>query len=280
VFNSFIDDSGVQDRRVCGLGGLVGSVAQIDRLDEKWRNILSTFEVPEDKGFHANQFFHHVGCFQDWNIGRWRAFLNQLLDAIYRSRVCIVSAMVDVGCFMALNEDERRWMTGGFRGRRWPSEGSPNNPYFAAFVIAIAGAAIHIPEGEKVAFTFDRQNQYEAKAKMNYKDMLVHSSSAVLPKLSEDIVFSSRLSAVVLQAADLIAYQCYQHIIRRTENAGKIVPANYVLKNLRRSKNTLKFLDERSIRTVLENFHAQTVNGLRVKRRKNTQFRVSGTGED
>jgi hypothetical protein len=70
VFNSYIDDSGVQDRRVCGLAGFVGTTAQMDRLDREWKSTLEKFEVPAEKGFHSKEFFHHEGCFKEWNRAR------------------------------------------------------------------------------------------------------------------------------------------------------------------------------------------------------------------
>jgi len=277
VFRSYIDDSGVQDKRVCGMGGFVGSTLQMDRLDTKWKAILTKFEVPGDKGFHSDPFFHHEGCFKDWNEPKWRSFLNKLLDAIYHSRVICVGCMVDVEYFKALSEDERRWLTGGYKGRQWDSEGSPNNPYFVAFHTAVIGAANHTPSGEKVTFTFDRQEQYESRARMSYNTMLNFTPHNIKDKLADDILFSDRLSAVVLQAADLMAYQAYRHVVRRMDNVGADVAENYVLKQLRRNKSSLKFINEASVKRLLENFYALHPKGFVVKRgKKKKQFRILG----
>ena len=220
MFNSYIDDSGVQDRRVCGLAGFVGTIAQMDRLDREWKSTLEKFEVPAEKGFHSKEFFHHEGCFKEWNRARWRSFLNRLLDAIYKSRAVCIGSMIDVSYFMSMSEDQRRWFTGGFRGGQWDSEGSPSNPYFAALTGAVVGAAKNTPVGQKVTLIFDRQDQYEKKARMTYNDMLKFDIPDVTGKLADDIIFSSRFSAVVLQAADLMAYQAYRHTIQRIESSG------------------------------------------------------------
>ena len=163
MFQAYIDDTGVQDRRACGLAELVGSAAQMARLARKWKEILFKFEVPSEIGFKANPFFHHEGIFKGWDTERWRGFLNKLLDSIYRSRITCISGMVDVEHFKSLNEDERRWLTGGYRGRQWDSEGSPSNPYFVAFYIAVNGAALYTPIGDKATLTFDAKANMRAR---------------------------------------------------------------------------------------------------------------------
>lgn len=274
MFNSYIDDSGVQDKRVCGMAGFVGSTIQMDRLDKKWKAILTLFDVPEEQGFHSNQFFHHQGFCKDWNDARYRSFLNKLLDAIYQCRVVCIGCMVDVAYFKSLTEDERRWLTGGYKAKQWDSEGSPNSPYFAAFQGAVVGAAKNTPDGEKVTFVFDRQTQHETKARLTYPTMLL-STPDVKDKLSDDIVFSTRLSAVVLQSADLMAYQAYQHVVRRIENGGQYVAPNYVIKQLMRNKWDLKFCNEASVKRLLADFYNRHPEGFKVKRgKKRKQFRV------
>jgi len=273
---SYIDDSGVQDPKVCGLAGFVGTTLQMDRLDKRWKVILDKFEVPPEKGFHADQFFHHKGFSEGWNTARWRAFLNHLLDAIYRSRVICIGGMVDVPYFSCLSEDERRWITGAFRGRQWDSEGSPSNPYFAAFHIAVTGVAKNVSTGNKVTLIFDRQTQYENKARMTYNDMLAFDIPEVSAKLDEDLIFSSRFSAVVLQAADLMAYQAYQHTVERIENGGIEIPPNYVLKKLFRNKHSVIFINKDTVKVLLTDFHRLNPQGFRVKRgKKKKQFRIA-----
>jgi hypothetical protein len=273
---SYIDDSGVQDPKVCGLAGFVGTTLQMDRLDTRWKVILNKFEVPPDKGFHSDQFFHHQGCFKGWNTDKWEAFLNQLLDAIHASRVICIGGLVDVAYFTSLSEDERRWITGGFRGRQWDSEGSPSNPYFAAFHIAITGVAKNVPMGDKVTLVFDRQTQYENKARMTYNDMLAFDIPEVSAKLSDDLIFSARLSAVVLQAADLMVYQSYQHTLKRIASGGNEVPPNYVLKKLFRNKHNVIFINKDTVKVLLADFHRRNPQGFRVKRgKKKQQFRVA-----
>ena len=111
---------------------------------------------------------------------------------------------------------------------------------------------------------------------MNYADLLKTSPQHISSRLADDIVFSTRFTDVALQAADLLAYQCYLHIVRRIENGGQYVEPNYVLRQLRRSRNELKFINEDSVNRLLAGFHAQTGQGLRVKRgKKKQQFRVS-----
>jgi hypothetical protein len=266
----------VQDPKVCGLAGFVGTTLQMDRLDKRWKAILEKFEVPPEKGFHSDQFFHHEGFFKGWDTATWRAFLNHLLDAIYRSRVICIGGMVDVAYFKSLSEDERRWITGGFRGRQWDSEGSPSNPYFAAFQITVTGVAKNVPAGDKVTLIFDRQTQYENKARMTYNDMLTFNVPDVAGKLSDDLVFSSRFLAVALQAADLMAYQAYQHTFRRIEHGGSEVPMNYVLGQLFRSKHNMIFVNKESVEVLLADFHRLNPHGFRVKRgKKKKQFRVA-----
>lgn len=61
------------------------------------------------------------------------------------------------------------------------------------------------PKDEKVYFIFDRQDEFADRARRLYNEAK-SLQGEFADKMAEDIVFSSKNSAILLQAADFIAY--------------------------------------------------------------------------
>src|SRR5262249_45020197 len=129
-----------------------------------------------------------------------------LIDLLASSKLEPIGLALDVEAFMSLHEDERRWLTSTVaHGKTWPMQGAPNKPYYPPFLYCVTSANDYTPEGEKIYLTFDRQDQYESKARMLYNDMFTMGGKWG-GRLGSTVAFSDRYEAVLLQAADLLAF--------------------------------------------------------------------------
>ena len=83
--------------------------------------------------------------------------------------------------------------------------GSEQTPWFAPFHYCVTQANQYTPADEKIFLTFDRQDTFAGNAVKIYGE-LKNLGGRWGERLGEEIVFSTKESAVLLQAADLLAY--------------------------------------------------------------------------
>jgi hypothetical protein len=133
-----------------------------------------------------------------------RDLLLRLIDSI--KSLTPVAIAVGVEQYNALSEDERRWLTTNATvTSNWPAEGMPSAPYFLCFQHCVISSTKLIPEGEKIFYTFDRQDAYREKAGELYNQILELPLDRI-SRLGDTVAFSSKREAVLLQAADLLVF--------------------------------------------------------------------------
>jgi hypothetical protein len=135
---------------------------------------------------------------------------------------CVGSALVKQD-YERLSEDQRIWMT----------HGNAQYPYFLCFQHCIVEAC-HFADGlaaeEKVAFVFDRQQEFAAEATRLYNDLKDQSDWQNHERLGDVVAFASKRETVPLQIADLMAYECYKHLDNRLFHSER--PTRWPLRQL------------------------------------------------
>lgn len=123
--------------------------------------------------------------------------------------------MIDVGAFRALNEYERRYLTGGeWRGSKWRISGAPKKPYFLPFQdVVIQGVQAVKRPGWKAHFYFDENKSLASFALQLYTIIKRGSDSEFASRMGE-MTFASGRERAGLQAADLFTYAWYQYRLR------------------------------------------------------------------
>jgi len=206
MLKGYMDESGITGERVCVVGGFVGSESACDDAADKWQDALDEFQVPV---FHSLEFWERTagemkGVYGHLHKSEARDFLLRLIGSV--EPLTPVAIAVGVDQYQALTEDERRWLTTNAAvTSNWPAEGMPSAPYFLCFQQCVISSTKLVPEGEKIFYTFDRQEAYRQKAGELYNQIL-NLPLERISRLGETVAFSSKQEAVLLQAADLLAF--------------------------------------------------------------------------
>ena len=240
MFKGFMDESGIDlADKACAVAGFVGSEEICDRTAEKWNEALKPIGL-----FHAEDFFRRprgkmTGVYEGIHPDDADSCAYALIDILKVSGLEPLGMAIHSETFRSLSQNERRWMTSAvLYGRDWPMQGSPNNPYFACFHYCVAHANQFTPEGENIYLTFDRQDTYVGNAQKIY-DELKKIGGKFGGRLSETLAFSSKKEAVLLQAADLLAYSIGQRLNERRLN--QIV--EHALNSLAYEKEYIRAMD-------------------------------------
>lgn len=213
MFKGFIDEGSSTDGQseAFVVAGFCGPESVSDSAKDKW--IEAVKPIGE---LHCLEFFKRhkdrsmAGIYKQISVREAESCVIRLIDFLTESGLKPIGIAIDAKCFLSLSEDERRWMTSAVpHGKSWPMEGAPNDPYFVGFHYCINVANDITPEGEVICLTFDRHGPREGNARKIYKE-LRDSGGKHGARLAEKLLFSSRREAVLLQAADLLAYSIAQ----------------------------------------------------------------------
>ncbi|HEX3986773.1 MAG TPA: DUF3800 domain-containing protein [Acidobacteriaceae bacterium] len=227
-----MDESGIHSgSRVCVVAGFVAPLHICTSLEREWRKLLKAFNL---KYFHAKDFSSVALQGLPWlpisapaKTRSSEEFVRHATNIITaelwkdergKQRAFAVAAAVHVDDFRARILDERRWLTGGVlatgTSRKWRSMGAPTKPYFLAFQQCVMDAVrfgMH-NQTDKLHFVFDRQSDFETSA-LSLCGVMRKQHKDVDLKMG-DVVFTSKESAILLQVADFMAYEAYQHKVR------------------------------------------------------------------
>jgi hypothetical protein len=246
MLKGFFDESGIANKdRSCVVAGFAGRSDECDRVEVEWRMLVKPLG-----NFHACEFFPRTaegkmtGIYKDLNVSEAEDHVAKLIDLLSGSKLEPIGMAIHTEAFKSLHEDERRWLTAPVSyDHTWPMQGVPNNPYFGPFQYCVTSANEYTPVGEKMHLTFDQQEQYESTGQRIYSD-LVKLGGKWSARLSESIDFRSRFDAVLLQAADLLAYVVAQST---TKQKIRDEVAVYALEKLAYNKDYIRAMDTKSI---------------------------------
>ncbi len=206
VLRAYMDESGIHSASsVCAIAGLVGTESEWETLERRWRRTVDEEGVSV---FHMAEFESRLGEFEGWSDTRRHLFLSKLVEAIKARDIhCVGSALVRAD-YERLTEDEKVWMTHGNAGY----------PYFLCFqhcIVESCHIADGLPSEEKVAFVFDRQQEFAAEATRLYNDLKDQGEWPNHERLADIVAFASKRETIPLQVADLAAYETYKHLDNR-----------------------------------------------------------------
>ena len=245
MFKSFLDAASTgKTSRATTVAGFAGTADECDRVAGLWKELVKPI-----KEFHACKFFPRTpegrmsGIYKGLSVKDAEDCVVSLIDLVAGSSLLPIRLAIDAAAFRSLHEDERRWMTATVAfGRSWPSEGAPERAHVAPFYYCLTSLNEYTPAGEQMYVTFDREDGNEATTIRTYNGVK-HLGSPWGDKLAESIVHSSRLKAVLLQAADLLAYVITLTVTKAPRN--KV--ALYALKKLAFMRDYVRAMDTEGI---------------------------------
>lgn len=101
-----------------------------------------------------------------------------------------------------------------------------------------------MPAREHVSFVFDKQNNFSAEALRLFKDLQGQSSWLNRHRAGE-IAFNSKRDFVPLQAADILAFECYKHLKNKLEATGR--GTRWPISQLGRRPLKIRYFDSQTL---------------------------------
>ena len=247
VIESYLDESGIHgDAKICVVAGYYGTHAAWRKFEGEWRVILRKYGL-ESHGFHAKEFWGHkngkrVPPYDGWTDEKASSFIDSLVQTITRNRIFPVGNAIIVGEWNALSLDQRRSLSGAeFKNGRFVSSGSPNKPYYIPFLFCVYNSVNHSGTTEKVHFFAGLDKDFSKYAVVLYQGILKDERILVRDLLG-NIDFPLSKDTPPLQAADLLAYQLYQHnLVRFHRSTTKSPILERIIKHRRPDQSFLVF---------------------------------------
>ena len=219
MLQAFIDESGIHGNApFCVVAGYVGGARQWKRFEALWE------PHAKKQDFHAKRFFQRdpqgkrVSPYNEWDDAKAEAYYSDLLDAIASVKIYPIGGIVDVVEFWKYTKAERAHLTGSDRRNgKMTLSGAPTKPYYLAFQEAIVSSLEWLDGNDlQIHFTFDQQEQFAPLA----LDMFRYFKQPEYPYARKmgSAIYTSRLEAIGLQAADMLCYSWFQRIAEHSQN--------------------------------------------------------------
>jgi hypothetical protein len=221
----YLDESGIHgSAQVCTVAGFVGGKGQWKKFDVQWKGVLREFGV---SFFHAKEFWghdeegHRLGPYVGWNTWKDNDFLSNLTRAIKTYKLYPLSGTIFNEEFLKCSERLRKYLTGGQikNNNKFVTSGSPNKPYYMAFLLCVTTAVRFVPIGpnSRVHYFCGLDRNMSGYAAEFLKQIRSHPDTDRRECLG-NIDFPLSSETAPLQAADLFAYLGYQHALRKMRN--------------------------------------------------------------
>src|SRR6266478_4794156 len=202
---AYFDESqdGTQSH-VFALAGWTAWNVEWELFEPKWGSVLVAHGVAE---LHMREYESSWGYYKGWDRDRKIRLLSALIDTFEASAAPPSPGPVGFWSALPLQDYER-----SVRGRPLKWEDDPTFPCFVYCVKQILPFTRGTPEEVQIDFVFDQRPELEQRTRA------IFSQLRRLPDLAEfhhrfgELRFASRRNTPALQAADLLAYECYKHV--------------------------------------------------------------------
>lgn len=204
--SAYFDESYDREQsHVFALAGWTAWNIEWEHFDSGWRAVLAKHGVAD---LHMRDYESGWGEYKGWDATRKIEFLSELIDIFDESAAPPSSGPVGFWSALPLKDYER--YVGG-RPLKW--EDDPSFVCFVHCMNRILPFTRGTPDEVKIDFVFDSNPRLEQRT------LAIFSQLRFLPDLAEfhhrfgEIRFASRRAEPGLQAADLLAYECYKHVV-------------------------------------------------------------------
>lgn len=203
---AYFDESqdGAQSH-VFALAGWTSWNVEWDLFEPKWNSVLEAHGVAE---LHMREYESSWGAFRGWEPDRKIPLLSALIDTFAQSGVAPSQGPVGFWSGIPLQDYDRF-----VRGRPLKWEDDPAFLCVLHCVKQILPFTRGTPEHVQIDFVFDQRPELEQRMRAVFWQI------RNLPDLAEyqhrfgELRFASRRNTPGLQAADLLAYECFKHTV-------------------------------------------------------------------
>ncbi len=197
----YCDESYDKNHRVYSLSGFVGRDKAWKQISKRWRNRCLADGI---------QCYHATDC--EAAKGDFRAFSKDQIVKLNTDLIAILTeekGIVGFGTSIIL-EDHTLVSESSEKARRVLG----NHPYFMVMQFLLSDIANEILEAEKnyrVAFIFDRQEEFQGRARQLYDE--VRQQSPHLAKHMGTLSYADKRKFIPLQIADKLAYEVMKNML-------------------------------------------------------------------
>ncbi len=199
----YIDESMSKDRRLFTMSAIIAERMDWIRFEADWENCIEGVNCQLKKDgrtpisrYHASDFSNGKGEFTGWTNEELRDLAKQLMNVLKMHNTKTISYTIDI---VALAEAFPQWKSDHLRG---------GYDFLTAFLVREVGEWLgkrNNPD-ERVKLIHDRC-QYHQIIEESFQGLMSHPKFTHRP-FFETIEPSSWQECKLLQAADLVAYEC------------------------------------------------------------------------
>lgn len=253
MWTGYFDESGIDEKsKTFCIGGFVAQ-------DSDWLDLIRDWLYALNKtgatAFHMTDFEAGRGQFRDWDRKKRTSMIDDLVSIILSYDVYGLGGGTVRDDYQKLIVNSDFIKTKGFKPEWW------KHPYLMVFqqvVVEAANAIDHFRSDERIAFVFDHQAQFKARAETVYAQLQGQAEWPRHRRLGS-LQFVSKNEAVALQVADLMVYE-----IRKRLDHKLFAPEREIRKSMERLQSRLfnpHYFDEAGLRTFIASFEMNLLSG-------------------
>jgi hypothetical protein len=263
MLTAYFDDSGThEDSNVVLVGGIVGTEWQLTSLERLWKPHIDRplcGRKPQLRRFHATECYDSRNEFAGWSRTETDYFFHQLHDVLIAS---------NIGAY-GIEVSRRDWdelITGDVRGFLGDAE---TYAISQCFVCALNWAR-NTTFDPQITFVFDNRPSEIQRRAQAISDAFTRWSQ------NPEIVGCSFLSSFKirpLQAADLFAWEVYQHAKEIFDAGRLLMPSRYELNRLNANISMrTQYANRESIQQIADYIKSQPADYVKAAANHFTHF--------
>ena len=242
----YFDEAGNDEKsKAFCIGGFIAENTHWLEIVKAW---VKTLGQAGATCFHMTDFEARQGEFRGWETARRVKLIDELISIVLAYDVYGIGVGTVKDAYSQIIAQSHFISKRNFTPEWW------KHPYLFVFqhcITEAANAADTLPPGTRVAFIFDRQPQFQARAEAVYAQLQEQSKWPRSSRLGS-LDFDSKDNAVALQVADLAVFE-----VRKGIDFKLLEPEREIRKSMDRLRTRFfnpRYFDEAALRAFVATF--------------------------
>jgi hypothetical protein len=213
IFGYFDESSTHAGSKVVSLCGFLADPRIWEDFDREWKKVLDKSDWPNrPPEFHMYECVHGLGAFTGWNLAERLAIYGDMVTLLCDTNLIGLGSVILVGAFNDQSDDHKRLLALG--GLSEPIDLVFQHLIQIAISATVRYGNIHNPPiVDQLGVLFD---EVDPSIASRYYRLYKHIKSGDRNgNMLTGISFGDSVKFTPIQAADMLAYTTYRHILRR-----------------------------------------------------------------